>query len=499
MPAVRRSARKAAEAANDKVETDVPMNAPRSRKSEKSSSRSKEKKVNEAYSANGSFVAKFLKLFVGSLIAMFVYMYYFGTNASTITLDREALLEMASKSTMTNNNGVDAVNPLLGITAIVTGATSGLGQATATELYGMGAQVILASRSTNKCNNIALNILNIYPNSKGSLECNLTIDFSNLETVTSFVKKFKLKYNSLNLLINNAGMHYVSAGGVGVNYVDNYNIPQVSAQGYDYSFSSNYIGHYLLTKLLLPIIKQTEKSNGSQGRIINVASSYHLQSDGTELLPNEQTGIPEAARSDVNTRLHRNRAYANSKFAQVLHAKELQKRLVNEGDNKIRVHSVCPGWVNTGILPEDSGGKFVGSHAFTPKAATLVTIGAALSNNFKGGEFVAVFQNLITTQPWAHFLFDKLTKLGIRDPACNALSMFILASQGANYGLYAQPSSPEADDVQLANNLFDWSDKVSTDFLDTENANFAREEQEVKRAEEARQAEEARKAEQQES
>eukprot|EP00605_Chrysophyceae_sp_TOSAG23-4_P001413 GSChrysophyteH1.ASY1.ANO1.1539.1 assembled CDS len=384
----------------------------------------------------------------------------FPANASMQTLDREALVAMVARSPVAT---ADPLHPLINVTAVVTGATSGLGLATATELYGMGATVVLASRNAGKCRSVQQSIISEYPQSPGSLDCELTLDLADFDTVMTFVDGYKARYKHLSILINNAGMHYVSSPGLGA--LERLDVLQVSKQGYDLSWSSNYLGHFLLTKLLLPFMMASEKVTGLHGRIINVASSYHFGSDGTMLVPTSSSSMPEAARSDINTYTHRSRAYANSKLAQVLHAKELQKYLNIQGENNLKIQSVCPAWVNTGILPENIGGHFVGKYAFTPKAASLIPIGAVVKPELNGGEFVAIFQNWIASRSWSHSLFNKITSWGIRDAACNALSMFILATQGKTYGVHIQRSSPEFDDDAISKNLFDWSDGVLNKYL----------------------------------
>ena len=459
MPAVKRSSSR--KAVSRRETSPAPASTPEQKR---------EDPLPVAAASGGSLLAKLVVVVVAVAAAAAAAAFHFDyvpVNASEQQLDLTALRSLAYASKL---HGSDPQNPLQGANTIVTGATSGLGQATATELYGLGATVVLASRNADKCKKVQATIQQAYPTSVGTLDCGLTVDLADLSTVTAFAKSFERKYKHANLLVNNAGMHYVSAPIEDA--IHRLDVPQVSAQGYDYSFSSNYLGHYLLTKLLLPGMLAADTNTGKHARIINVASSYHLQSDGSMLRPSGagDVAIPEAASSDINTFTFRNRAYANSKFAQVLHAKELQKRLHQQGNSSVRVHSVCPAWVNTGILPNNAGGAFVSRHAFTPKAASVITIGAALRNDFKGGEFVAIFRNWFTTQPWSHAMFTKLTLWGVRDAACNALSMFILASQGKSYGIHVQPSSPEADDAELARSLFDWSDSAVTKFVESEAA-----------------------------
>ena len=174
--------------------------------------------------------------------------------------------------------------------------------------------------------------------------------------------------------------------------------------------------------------------------------------------------MPEAARSDIHTAKHRSRSYANNKLAQVLHAKELQRRLFSsKGPGiKLRAFSSCPAWASTNILPKNAGGSFVSRAAFRPKAAILGVLGAILdTKTFQGGEFVAVFKNRIMHQWWARPLMKLATQLGVRDALTNILAMFILADQNRHYGYWSENSSAEGDDEELARNLYDWSTQVT--------------------------------------
>ena len=379
--------------------------------------------------------------------------------ASQQTLDRPALLEMARRSRMARNGHTEW--PLQGLLCVVTGATSGLGKATATELYGLGATVVLPSRSRDKCAAAERDMRAEYPSSAGRVDCSMRLDLASFDSVDAFAESYSAQYQELHVLINNAGMHYVSSPKAGAMF--DLTEPQHSEDGWDLSFQSNYMGHFLLTDRLLPLMQHAENiSPGRQTRIINVASSYHLQADGRMLASSSAGAAPEAARADINTFVHRNRAYSNSKLAQVLHAKELQKRVREEGreDTGIRVNSICPAWVKTGILPPNAGGDFVGNRAFSPKAASLIALGAVLKNDIQGGDFVAIFRNFFTMQPWSSSLFAAMTWLRVRDMACNVLSMYILARQGSSYGVHVQPSSPEAEDIELQKSLFDWTRDV---------------------------------------
>ena len=333
--------------------------------------------------------------------------------ASERVLDREMVKNLALTGGLVESRTESA--PLLNVHVIVTGATSGLGREIACELYGLGATVILASRSAKKTADVAGTIMQEYPDSQGALIYEKTIDTSSLDSVREFSDWYTAKFgDTLHVLVNNAGIHYASLRPSPLKHLD---MDTKSIDGYDSAFATNYLGHFLLTRLLTPSLLKTEASEGRGGRVVNVASSYHLQSDGT-MLYSHNGEMPEAARSDIHTAKHRSRSYANNKLAQVLHAKELQRRLFSsKGPGiKLRAFSSCPAWASTNILPKNAGGSFVSRAAFRPKAAILGVLGAILdTKTFQGGEFVAVFKNRIMHQWWARPLMKLATQLGVRD------------------------------------------------------------------------------------
>ena len=287
-----------------------------------------------------------------------------------------------------------------------------------------------------------------------------TVDISSLDSVKSFVEWYTEKYSdTLHVLVNNAGIHYASLQPSPLKHLD---MDTKSADGYDSAFATNYLGHFLLTRLMIPSLLKTEEKGGIGGRVVNVASSYHLQSDGT-MLYSHNGEMPEAARSDITTATHRGRSYANNKLAQVLHAKELQRRILSKHAGMgLRAFSSCPAWASTSILPNNAGGNWVSRNAFRPKAAILGVLGAILdTKKFNGGEFVAVFKNRIMHQWWAKPLMKLATQLGVRDPLTNMLAMFILADQNRHYGYFSENSSAEGDDENLAKNFYDWSTRAT--------------------------------------
>lgn len=185
----------------------------------------------------------------------------------------------------------------------------------------MGATVILASRTPKKMEETKLEITKLFPDSKGTLIAEQPLDTSDLDNVVSFVQWFQSKYSHLHYLINNAGTLYTPPHDT----FDPKN-PPTSKQGFELAFVTNYLGHFLLTQLLMPSML---KSTVSKARIVNIASSAHITVDGSDL--NCQPG-PNGLTSPIASRPCEKMsqwlsAYGNNKSAMLIHTKETQLEL----------------------------------------------------------------------------------------------------------------------------------------------------------------------------
>ncbi|KZV40728.1 short-chain dehydrogenase TIC 32, chloroplastic [Dorcoceras hygrometricum] len=147
---------------------------------------------------------------------------------------------------------------LRSITAIITGATSGIGAETARVLAKHGARLVLPTRSLKAAEETKASILTENPESKIII---MSLDLSSLDSVRRFVAEFESLNLPLNLLINNAGKFSYDHA--------------ISEDGVEMTFATNYLGHFLLTKLLLSKMATTAKDSGIQGRIVNVSSGIH--------------------------------------------------------------------------------------------------------------------------------------------------------------------------------------------------------------------------------
>ena len=210
---------------------------------------------------------------------------------------------------------------LSGRVYIVTGANSGTGLATSEQLLRQGAHVVGACRRLN-AGEEAFDGLGRLP---GSAEI-MKLDLASLDSVRLFAEEFLGRHERLDALVNNAGL--VTSEGR-------------SEDGFEIQFATNHLGHFLLTELLLDILKASAPS-----RIVCLSSAVHA-GRGNQPVTIDFDDLhfdtkPYSAMA----------AYAQSKLANVLHAKALARRL--EGAD-VTAYSVHPGWVRSnfgaGIMP----------------------------------------------------------------------------------------------------------------------------------------------------
>lgn len=204
-------------------------------------------------------------------------------------------------------------NDLAQKTFIVTGANTGIGKITAKELARAGAHVILACRSQAKTAPVIDEIQRDTGNANVEY---VHLDLGDLASVRACAEAILARGVPIHGLINNAGM----AGGRGL-----------TKDGFELTWGTNHLGHYLLTRLLLDRIKQAGRA-----RIVNVASASHYRAKGIDWgAMNQPTRSPTGMRE-----------YAVSKLSNVLFTKELARRLEGTG---VTTYAVHPGVVATDV------------------------------------------------------------------------------------------------------------------------------------------------------
>jgi NAD(P)-dependent dehydrogenase (short-subunit alcohol dehydrogenase family) len=197
----------------------------------------------------------------------------------------------------------DDIPAQTGRTAVVTGATSGLGLVTARALAGAGARVVLAVRDTDRGAAAASDL-------PGTVEVR-RLDLADLDSVRAFATGWD---GPLDVLVNNAGIMMVPAA--------------ETVDGFEQQFGTNHLGHFALTNLLLPHVTD---------RVVTVASTAHRMGhiELDDLNWKNRPYSPE-------------RAYGQSKLANLLFTLELQRRL-HEAGSHVRATAAHPGWSATNL------------------------------------------------------------------------------------------------------------------------------------------------------
>ncbi|MFX1317338.1 MAG: SDR family oxidoreductase [Promethearchaeota archaeon] len=195
---------------------------------------------------------------------------------------------------------------------MITGANSGIGKATALSIAKMGAVVIMICRDKNRGENAQKEIINETGNKSVDL---FICDLSSQESIYKLAENFKKKYQKLDVLINNAGV------------VKTKRI--LTIDGFETTFAVNYLAPFLLTNLLLDIIKESAPS-----RIINIISGIH------------KSGSINFDDLQAENKYRSYKAYGQSKLALILFTYELSKKL--EGTS-VTVNALHPGFTRTNI------------------------------------------------------------------------------------------------------------------------------------------------------
>ena len=157
---------------------------------------------------------------------------------------------------------------------------------------------------------------------------------------------------------------------------------------------------------------------------------------------------------------HRSDAYSESKLAQVLHVKELQRRILShegQGRSSVKCISVCPGWVQTNILSSDWVGRAIKYNSYAVQDGILSAMGAMFDPSLRGGEFVANQILILSRYSWFRSLLEFTTKYKLREPLVLLLAIVQVFTQSQSYGYHVHESSPESHDSHLQTDLYDWT------------------------------------------
>jgi NAD(P)-dependent dehydrogenase (short-subunit alcohol dehydrogenase family) len=205
--------------------------------------------------------------------------------------------------------GVD----LSGRTALVTGATTGLGLETARALAAAGAHVVISARTAERGDGALEAIRALVP--EASVEAGV-MELGSLTSVRTFADEVAARHGALHLLVANAGIMMVPFGR--------------TEDGFELQFGTNHLGHFLLVSRLLPLLQA-----GAPSRVVVLSSGGHAAS-GVDL---DDPNYERRAYDKMG-------AYGQSKSANVLFAQELDRRY---GPSGVHAFSVHPGMVRTDL------------------------------------------------------------------------------------------------------------------------------------------------------
>jgi NAD(P)-dependent dehydrogenase (short-subunit alcohol dehydrogenase family) len=210
-------------------------------------------------------------------------------------------------------------------TVLVTGATDGIGRATALALAARGATVLVHGRDPARAAAVAREA-NAVPGAPGDAE-SVVGDLASLAAVRALAAAVRARGAPLDVLVNNAGVAFRDAE------------RRLSADGFELTFAVNHLAHFLLTRELLDLLAEAAARRGG-ARVVTVSSELHARGriDFDDLQGERRYGGTAA--------------YANSKLANVLFARGLARRTAARGVTSNALH---PGVIRTKLLRDGFG------------------------------------------------------------------------------------------------------------------------------------------------
>ncbi len=248
---------------------------------------------------------------------------------------------------------------------LITGGTSGIGRATVEELARRGAEVIFTARSPAAGDAVVAEVEAATGTSSTS---HRELHLDSLDSVRGFAATFRADFDRLDVVINNAGVVMTKR--------------RATQDGLESTFGVNHLGHFQLINELLPLLQAS-----APARIVIVASDAHKFVKGLDF-DNLQT---ETGRFGLVRGMA---AYSRSKLANMLHTRELSRRLSPE---EVTVNCVHPGAVRTRLGRDGEESRLgemlwpvVSRFVLTPEKGALTSVWAASAPELSGvsGEYL---------------------------------------------------------------------------------------------------------------
>ncbi|KAJ6598269.1 NAD(P)-binding protein [Mycena vulgaris] len=261
------------------------------------------------------------------------------------------------------------VPDLSGQVIIVTGGNAGLGRQTVKVLLENNATVYMASRNPQKAEAAIKELLTL----TGKRAVFLHLDLSDLASVKAAATEFLSMEKELHVLYNNGGIMVPP-------------IEEATPSGYDLTFATNVLGHFYLTKLLLPTLISTAHTR-SVARVVTLTSMVHYVAT-----------VDYCTFKDGPARLKRTPfdMYAQSKWANAVFAMELARRYADQG---IVSTSINPGNLNTDISHNSTGAKCILIHPVEYGAVGQLWAGTASETAQLNGKYIAPWGRVANHRP----------------------------------------------------------------------------------------------------
>lgn len=247
---------------------------------------------------------------------------------------------------------------------LLTGGTTGIGRATVGALTSMGAEVIFTARKPADGDAV---VAEVEASGASGSATHRRLDLDDLSSVRSFGAAFRDEFDRLDVLINNAGVVLSER--------------RATVDGHEFTFGVNHLGHFQLVNELLPLLEAS-----APARIVIVASDAHQFTSGLKWDDlNASKGRYGVAKGMA--------VYSRSKLANMLHSRELSRRLA---DADITVNCLHPGAVRTRIGRDGEATRIsgivwpvVGRFFITPEKGARTSVWAATAPELNGvtGEF----------------------------------------------------------------------------------------------------------------
>jgi len=211
---------------------------------------------------------------------------------------------------------------------VVTGGGRGIGEKAVRKLVALGCRVIVGVRNPDA-------VRKVFEDCGDAVQA-LPLDLLSMESVQSFAKQVLQLGKPVDVLINNAGIMFGPR--------------KETSEGFEHQLCTNYLGHFLLSHLLLPLLVKAGEG-GKPARLVNVSSCAHLLGSWLDVsdLQLRRSYVPE-------------QAYGNSKAAQIMFGEHLAREIEARGAN-VKIISLHPGVIYTDLYSNVPGIKFVSAIA----------------------------------------------------------------------------------------------------------------------------------------